>query len=776
MIFYVLAAFGACLLGVTATVVHGTQFTFQREKTRVVHELRSAAEENAQTFSSDWPSTLSFVASIASEPGIASFNPSTCGDVLSGLEGGVQGASIYALRADGSIICQLEDKSVKGKPLVPGAWLGRALSTGKQVVTDVAVDPRTGAPTIVIASPIVGPDGQVGVLAAEILTATPPLLLPAGMSPHAVLVAVDAHRRIVVATTEKAPIAAGKSVVGTPYAVAMPSKGRTVKDVDGVTRIYTEVHQTVGGWHVLAGLPAAEALKSANGELRRNLELGGLTFLLVAAMGVVLHRRLARPVRRLGKAIEASWKGDTAARAPVAGPAEVAHVATVFNHLISERQAREAELAYQATHDALTGLPNRMSFNDHVDSLLASDERPQLAVAFLDLDRFKHINDAHGHAVGDSLLVALGARLRESLDETCMVARFGGDEFVIAAVGIDGDQEAVLLAGRLAAILQAPFRLGAQVLYLRGSVGIAREVAGSTAEDLVRDADTAMYRAKDRGKGGYALFDREMREWALLRLDTERDLNRALERGEFTLHYQPKVALAGGTAVGAEALLRWRHPDRGLVSPGDFIPVAEETGLIVPIGEWVLHEACRQAVAWRTEHGSLPVAVNLAARQLSLPDLTAVVAAALRETGARPDELVLEITESAVLLDAVATSERLAEVRRMGVRVSIDDFGTGFSSLSYLQRLPIDELKVDRSFVAPLTRDEPSSAIVESIIGLAHAVGLTVVAEGVETPEQLAELERLGCDQAQGYLLARPQASAAVSQFLQARLERGATV
>ena len=770
MISYLLAAFGVCLLGLTAVVVHETQFTFHRERSRAVTELRSAAQQNADDTSGAWPQTTGLIDSIASQPGIASFNESECNDVLSGLTGGVNGASIYALRADGSVLCQLEDASVKGKPFVPGAWLQQALTTDKQVVTDVLLEPRIKVPTVVIASPIHGADGQRGVLAAVILTGTPPMYLPSGVNKQTVLITLDPHRSMVVSTTAKAPIAVGKPVKGTPYATKMPRNGRTITDVDGVSRIYTEVTTTDLNWPILAGLPTDVALHSAHQELRRNVFVGGVTFLLVAAIGFLLHRRLARPVRRLGKAIEASWKGDVDARAPVAGPAEVAHVATVFNHLIAERQAREAELAYQATHDGLTGLPNRTSFNAHIDSVLASAHHAALAVAFLDLDGFKHVNDAHGHAVGDSLLVALGARLRESLDDACMVARFGGDEFVIAAQGIEGDHEAVLLAGRLANILQAPFRLDAQALYLRGSVGIARATASSTAEDLVRDADTAMYRAKERGKGGYALFDREMRDWALLRESTERDLHRALARGEFTLHYQPKVALAGGGAVGAEALLRWRHPDRGLVAPAEFIPVAEETGLIVPIGEWVLHEACRQAVAWRTSGRRMPVAVNLAARQLSLPDLNAVVANALHETGARPDELVLEITESAVLLDAIATSERLEQVRHMGVRVSIDDFGTGFSSLSYLQRLPIDELKVDRSFVAPLTRDEPSSAIVESIIGLAHAVGLTVVAEGVETAEQLAELDRLGCDQAQGYLLARPQSSEAVTRLLGAPL------
>jgi diguanylate cyclase (GGDEF)-like protein len=430
-------------------------------------------------------------------------------------------------------------------------------------------------------------------------------------------------------------------------------------------------------------------------------------------------------------------------------------MAEAFNEMLGERRAREADLRHRATHDVLTGMPNRAALADALSHTLTDGGKA--AVLFLDLDRFKLVNDTHGHAVGDALLVALGRRLMTVIRPGDTVARFGGDEFVVLCPGVEEADLALEIAQRLTRALEEPFLVDGNELFLTGSVGVAIGSPDDGPEDILRDADNAMYRAKEQGRPGYAFFDQGMRERSQRRLALEQELHVALERNELRLEYQPVFALATGRIIGAEALIRWDNPLRGPVSPAEFIPIAEETGLVLPIGEWVLRTACRQAAAWRRELGfGVRVSVNIAARQLTRPGLANQVLVALGETGAEPENLMLEITEHGVLEDFAAAFRHLQEVRALGVRVSVDDFGTGWSSLSYLQRLPVDELKIDRSFVATLGVDGQSMAIVGSLVDMAQALGLEVVAEGVETADQLAELHRLGCDAVQGYLLARP--------------------
>jgi diguanylate cyclase (GGDEF)-like protein len=485
------------------------------------------------------------------------------------------------------------------------------------------------------------------------------------------------------------------------------------------------------------------------------VSLGVLAILLLAALGLVFHRRLARPMRRITAAIRAAGQGRDRVWAPVEGPAELGEMAEAFNEMLAERRAREADLQHRATHDVLTGMPNRAALADQLSRTLSDGRRA--AVLFLDLDRFKLVNDTHGHAVGDALLIALGRRLTAVVRPGDVVARFGGDEFVVLCSDAGEPDGALEIAQRLARALDEPFLVEGHELFVTGSVGVAIGSPTDTPEDILRDADNAMYRAKEQGRPGYAFFDQGMRARSQRRLELEQELHVALERGEFRLEYQPAFEVASGRVEGAEALIRWDNPLRGLVSPAEFIPIAEETGLVLPIGDWVLREACRQAAAWRRQLGrGVRVSVNIAARQLTRPGLAAQVLVALGEAGAEPGDLMLEITEHGVLEDFAAAYRHLQEVRALGVQVSVDDFGTGWSSLSYLQRLPVDELKIDRSFVATLGVDGPSMAIVGSLVDMAHALGLRVVAEGVETADQLAELRRLRCDAVQGYLLARP--------------------
>jgi diguanylate cyclase (GGDEF)-like protein/PAS domain S-box-containing protein len=439
---------------------------------------------------------------------------------------------------------------------------------------------------------------------------------------------------------------------------------------------------------------------------------------------------------------------------------------------VTERKRLEEQLQQQAFHDRLTGLANRALFMDRLGHALTRLSRRDVSVAvlFLDLDNFKVVNDSLGHEAGDGLLVAVAHRMRQLLRSEDTVARLGGDEFTVLLEDITNPSLATRVAERLTEAFRSPFTVEGQELFVTASVGIALSATGKrTPQDVLRDADVAMYRAKAMGRGRYAVFEPSMSAGARTRLELENDLRRALERREFMVCYQPKVGLQSGRIAGVEALVRWEHPTRGLVPPPEFIPVAEETGLILPVGDWILGEACRQARDWQEQYPSAPplmMNVNLSARQFRQPNLAAEVARVLRVTGLNPSSLELEVTESIMLDDADSASQTLRRLKNLGVRIAIDDFGTGYSSLSYLTRFPVDTLKVDRSFVARMGHEAEVTAIVQAVITLAKTLGLEVVAEGVERVEQLEQLREMECDLAQGYYFARPLSSESIQTLL----------
>jgi diguanylate cyclase (GGDEF)-like protein len=449
-------------------------------------------------------------------------------------------------------------------------------------------------------------------------------------------------------------------------------------------------------------------------------------------------------------------------------------VANVLSAAI-ERQRKEEVSRHAALHDPLTGLPNRTLALDRLDLALARRRRDgtEVAMLMLDLDRFKIINDSLGHAAGDQVLVALATRLRDILRASDTVARLGGDEFVLICERSGaGVRQVVELAERIGACVSQPFALAIGEHFLTGSIGIAvAESTDDTSASLLRDADAAMYRAKKRGPGRYEIFDATVRAQVLARLRTETELRQALDQGQLLVYYQPIIDLASGQPVATEALVRWRHPHHGLIPPLDFIPIAEETGLIVELGRQVLQRACEQGAAWQRSFGvPLQMFVNVSGCQIANPQFPEEVADIARRCGLLPGTLGLEVTESVLIEEAGASIIVLSKLRAHGLRLVLDDFGTGYSSLGYLRRFPLDGVKVDRSFTDGLGSSAQDAAIMKAIIEMCRALGLAMVAEGVESSPQLKQLSQLGCAQVQGYLLCHPMPAEEISEFLDGHL------
>lgn len=497
---------------------------------------------------------------------------------------------------------------------------------------------------------------------------------------------------------------------------------------------------------------------------------------------VAMHTTMSVPIL-IASSLLTPWSGFIVAALTIGGAAVfgvaslsllilviVAFFSYMFTHSLDHAYR---ENRHRALHDELTDLPNRTQFANRLQQAIdrsSRDQKPR-AVLFIDLDQFKVVNDSLGHEFGDELLIAVAQRLRSCLCSREVAARFGGDEFAVLLDGVADLDEVVGVAKRIVGELQVPFEVRERQIFISASIGIAlNKDTDAQPNALLHSADIAMYEAKKEGKGCYKVFSPEMYTRALRRLELENDLRQAIGCGELKVHYQPKVLLGSGTIDGMEALVRWEHPERGLVFPKEFIPLAEETGLIIPLGRWVLRETCRQAREWQKQYPAVPplaMSVNLSVKQFRQPNLAQEIAEALRETQLSPRYLQLEITESVVADNVEYAADLLQKLKGgLGVRLAMDDFGTGYSSLATLQRFPLDDLKIDKTFVSRLGKDAQDAAIVKLVIDLAHAMGMQAVAEGVETEEQLARLQDMGCDLAQGNYLFEPLTAEAATELI----------
>lgn len=445
---------------------------------------------------------------------------------------------------------------------------------------------------------------------------------------------------------------------------------------------------------------------------------------------------------------------------------------------LKERIRAEEQLSYSATHDSLTGLPNRALLMDRLNFAIERQKRHEafkFAVLFLDLDRFKLANDSLGHQAGDQLLRETASRLLSLLRGEDMVARLGGDEFIVLLEDVKDITDAIYIAKRIQRSLEQPYVLEGYQVFVFVSIGIAiSSDRYQKPEDIIRDADIAMYRAKQKGLGGYEIFDQEMLAHVVSRLELEADLRNALSHREFTLHYQPVIELSTNRITGFEALVRWQHPTRGMISPAEFIPIAEETGLIIPIGYWILEEACLQIRGWQEQYPSDPpltVSVNWSTRQLAEQGMVKRIAFILEDTGLGPSSLNLELTESLIVADTEASTETLNKLNDLGVKVQIDDFGTAYSKLGYLNTLPINTIKIDRTFISRLGAHSHGEDFVRTIMSMAHDLGMKVIAEGVETDNQLSSLKEMACEYGQGYLFTKPINSKEAGKMLKDSLE-----
>jgi diguanylate cyclase (GGDEF)-like protein len=731
--------------------------TMQQAEHDAATSARFQARLATRTLRDALDSARQQVVGLATQPGLDRVfeDPQACG--LASGDGGVfQGGHLDLLAPDGAVACSsvVSRGAPAGASHAGAAWLR---TTAKRAPKG---GPATSAPFL---------DRLTGEMSVAIAAAAP---TPGGGPTRLIVVAVAPVGRLDDGLG---------ALLGGPadyHFEVVDSAGRVLSDplgnrfsttaqlrgprwISGSSRIGPE------GWRIDAAVDRATALAPTSALLWRAAGLSLIVLLVIFVSLAIVQRRIARPLRLLTRAIADASHGSARTPVPASGPTEVVQLASEFNEMVSLRNEYEEQLGHQALHDSLTGLPNRALLADRLAQALSQAGTPQaVGVVFIDLDQFKVVNDGLGHAVGDQVLRIQAIRLADSVRTRDTVARFGGDEFIVICTALTGTDDAVEVAAQLQDVISAPIELDGRTIRMTASIGIALGSAGDRADDLVQEADTAMYVSKSRGPGGFELFTSELQDRARGRLQIESQLRAAIEHGEVWLAYQPKIDLVTGSIVGAEALMRWDNPTLGAVPPATFIPIAEQTNLIGSLGRFAMVEAIRRAAAWRRAGFDLVVSVNLSAHQILDPGLTDFVARTLISEDLPGRALCLELTETALMADVGQAADVLDELHDLGVRISIDDFGTGYCSMAYLQQFPVDELKIDRAFVREITNDRSQHALVAAIIAMSSALEVRVVAEGIERLDQADALRLLECDYAQGFFFARPQPHEAVTALL----------
>ncbi len=685
-------------------------------------------------------------------------------------------ANLGVIDADGMIFCSALPFT---RPVSAAhrAYFQRAVAARGFAVGDYQIGSITKKATVNFGYPVLDTGGavQAVVFAALDLAWLNHLAADAKMPAGSALTVIDRQGTVLVRYPETEDWV-GRQAADEGFLQTVLTQGEGVttnRGPDGVERLVaftplSEVPQA-GYAYVSIGIPTAAAFAHADRTLTRNLlGLGLVCALALAAAWVGCDVFLLRRVNALVGATRRLSAGDLGTRIGLpSDDSELGQLAKAFDEMATSLQQQTAAVAHQATHDLLTQLPNRALLHDHLEQAIKLAQREQTSVALLllDINLFKEINDTLSHRNGDLLLQQVGPRIRRVLRESDLIARLGGDEFAVLLPGTDAERAAVA-AQKVLDVFQEPFALGEATVTVGTGIGVAVfPVHGDSADQIMQRADVAMYVAKEAGNE-YFVYSAERDHYDPGRLTLMSDLRRAIDNQQLFLQYQPKVDINAGRTVGVEALLRWRHPERGLIPPDSFISLAEHAGLIKPLTLWVLTAALRQCRAWQDAGLPLPVAVNLSARSLQDPGLVDQVAAILHHADVSPQSLELEITESVIMADPERGLDILTRLNGMGVRLSVDDFGTGHSSLTYLRKLPVQSIKIDRSFVGPMVKSPDDAVIVRSIIELAHTLGFKVVAEGVETQETWDHLAQLGCNEAQGYYMSRPLAAEALSTWL----------
>jgi diguanylate cyclase (GGDEF)-like protein len=688
---------------------------------------------------------------------------------------------VFVANAQGIIVGeQIPVPGRLGGVITGSSYFQETMRTGRLVISEPRLGQAAQQPVVFMTQPLKNAAGQmVGVLAAAMYPSDSHLFgklesIKLGKS-GSFLVLAPQHNRIVSATDQSRvmqpiPARGVNPLLDRRLEQGYDGPGVSITS-EGIETFSVSRRMKTTGWMVLAGVPTQEAFASI-AAVRWQVYLAAflLSVLVALALYQILRRQWA-PIDAASARIRRMTQGrEPFAPLPVERRDEMGSLLDDFNELILWRKKAEHQMEYLAHHDILTGLPNRVLVQDRFVHVKSQAERDglKLALFFLDLDGFKTINDSLGHGVGDALLRQIAERLRSCVRESDTICRLGGDEFLVLLSNVSSADDTVPVLLKLLESLREPVYVDGRELSTSVSIGAAiYPDDGRDFDTLLKKADMAMYRAKDAGRNTYRYFNEQMNDEAVEQLALRSDLRHALERSEFVLHYQPQIDLTTGRVLGAEALVRWNHPVQGLVPPGRFIPAAEESGLIIPLGAWVMQEACRQTAAWR--RAGLPplvMAVNLSAVQFRRGDVEQTVTSVLEMAGLPPQALELELTESILIHESENVLATVRRLKQQGVRFSIDDFGTGYSSLSYLKRFEIDKLKIDRSFVRDLAVDADDAAIVRAIIQMARSLGLSTIAEGVETDEMLSRLRAFGCDEAQGYYFARPMPAQEFEHYL----------